>query len=117
MRVCACVCGQPDLLHLCTKLMRRGPDRLRIVTLPLSDDCELVFVGSLLSLRGEPTPMPLVDDDGNILVFNGQVRIPVARRCLLFLVVLRGSLKWRQWCVCVCLSRLMLMLMRVWIRR
>lgn len=58
------------MLSLQERVSNRGPDGT--YSMDISQD--LTFSASLLSLRGDPTFMPLSDEDGNVLVFNGQVR-------------------------------------------
>ena len=60
-------------------LMRRGPDMqskhsTSVVQSETSDPVGVDFVAAVLHLRGTVAqPQPLVDDKGNILLWNGEV--------------------------------------------
>ncbi|XP_028661900.2 asparagine synthetase domain-containing protein 1 [Erpetoichthys calabaricus] len=56
------------------KLQRRGPDCSRHVSRrDSSSGYECRFSGHVLHMRGPLTPQPLEDDDGNVLLWNGEV--------------------------------------------
>ncbi|KAG2459369.1 ASND1 protein, partial [Polypterus senegalus] len=56
------------------KLQRRGPDCSRHVSRGDSGSgYECHFSGHVLHMRGPLTPQPLEDDDGNVLLWNGEV--------------------------------------------
>lgn len=52
------------------KLQRRGPDGSREVSIPMAD-LQLDLLGTLLCMRGEPTPQPLGNEAGDWLLWNG----------------------------------------------
>ena len=57
---------------LVKRLQRRGPDGSREVCIPMaSADLQLVLLGTLLCMRGEPTPQPLGNEAGEWLLWNG----------------------------------------------
>lgn len=62
-----------DVAQLTQALAKRGPDATRTLMVEPCTDSSITMIGSLLALRGEPTPQPISDADGNILLFNGQV--------------------------------------------
>uniref|UniRef100_A0A8C4TTN7 Asparagine synthetase domain-containing protein 1 n=1 Tax=Erpetoichthys calabaricus TaxID=27687 RepID=A0A8C4TTN7_ERPCA len=56
------------------KLQRRGPDCSRHVSRrDPGSGYECRFSGHVLHMRGPLTPQPLEDDDGNVLLWNGEV--------------------------------------------
>ena len=56
------------------RLQRRGPDCLHEVCIPLSGGAlHLDLLGALLCVRGEPTPLPLGNEAGDWLLWNGNV--------------------------------------------
>ncbi|EGG14893.1 hypothetical protein DFA_10766 [Cavenderia fasciculata] len=65
------------------RLYNRGPDSLKIHQFNLSinnnnKDCnnnnvEITMISSVLGMRGPLTIQPVVDDDGNILMWNGEI--------------------------------------------
>ncbi|KAK7154461.1 hypothetical protein R3I94_007706 [Phoxinus phoxinus] len=50
----------------------RGPNCSRDITVTISD-CSLLFSAHVLHMRGCLTPQPLQDDNGNMLLWNGEV--------------------------------------------
>lgn len=56
-------------------LKRRGPNASGSITQKLSDSVEGVFFASVLWMQGcsSPTKQPLVDAEGNILLWNGDI--------------------------------------------
>lgn len=60
--------------HVYERLRHRGPDRSQDVTKSSSDpDYSCLFSAHVLHMRGSLTPQPLQDDDGNLLLWNGEV--------------------------------------------
>ncbi len=57
----------------CSCLGHRGPDAQDHVILRLTEDTSALFCGFTLHFRGELTPQPLVDDRGNVLLWNGEI--------------------------------------------
>lgn len=53
-------------------LKYRGPNCSRDITVTISD-CSLLFSAHVLHMRGCLTPQPLQDDNGNMLLWNGEV--------------------------------------------
>ena len=72
---------QQNLGDLKTYLYRRGPDSFEIHTIKLNnnnnnndDDIILSLTGAVLHLRGSNiNKQPLINDDGNVLLWNGEV--------------------------------------------
>ena len=55
-------------------LKRRGPDCLHEVCLPVAGGgLQLELLGTLLCMRGEATPLPLGNEAGDWLLWNGNV--------------------------------------------
>ena len=55
-------------------LHRRGPDCVKEVSVPIAGGrLQLDLLGTLLCMRGEPTPLPLGNDAGDWLLWNGNV--------------------------------------------
>ncbi|XP_029836712.2 asparagine synthetase domain-containing protein 1 [Ixodes scapularis] len=55
-------------------LKRRGPDGCAAEEVKLEGDATLIFLASVLGLRGRKlTPQPVRDEPGNVLVWNGEV--------------------------------------------
>lgn len=59
-------------------IRRRGPDNFSTKEKILSDHesgqtCKLILKGAVLHLRGSLTSQPLEDDEGNVLIWNGEV--------------------------------------------
>lgn len=50
------------------KLRERGPDAFNTITID-----NVTFLSSVLGLRGQLTPQPLVSAAGNVLCFNGEI--------------------------------------------
>lgn len=69
-------------------LSRRGPDGAGVWARDIGDDVgrakdEIRLGGSLLQLRGtNPSTSPLVDGEGNVLCFNGEIFSGLERLCL-----------------------------------
>ncbi|XP_077072519.1 asparagine synthetase domain-containing protein 1 [Siphateles boraxobius] len=63
-----------DPLEECVheNLKYRGPNCSRDITVTISD-CSLLFSAHVLHMRGCLTPQPLQDDNGNMLLWNGEV--------------------------------------------
>mmetsp|Transcript_11209 Transcript_11209/g.34314 ORF Transcript_11209/g.34314 Transcript_11209/m.34314 type:complete len:564 (+) Transcript_11209:120-1811(+) len=59
----------PTASQLAESVRSRGPDRLQ--TVQAQDG--LWLIASTLCLRGPPTPQPVMDEAGNMLLFNGQL--------------------------------------------
>lgn len=60
--------------HIYEKLRNRGPDHSQDITKRSSDpEYSCLFSAHVLNMRGSPTPQPLQDDDGNLLLWNGEV--------------------------------------------
>ncbi|KAI5091194.1 asparagine synthetase domain-containing protein 1 [Silurus meridionalis] len=60
--------------HVYERLRRRGPDHSQDITREVSDpEYACLFSAHVLHMRGSPTPQPLQDDDGNLLLWNGEV--------------------------------------------
>ncbi|KAF4086578.1 hypothetical protein AMELA_G00085130 [Ameiurus melas] len=60
--------------HVYERLRHRGPDRSQDVTKrSLDPDYSCLFSAHVLHMRGSLTPQPLEDDDGNLLLWNGEV--------------------------------------------
>lgn len=60
--------------HVCEKLKNRGPNSSQDVTETLSNpNCSLLFSARVLHMRGSLTPQPLQDENGNMLLWNGEV--------------------------------------------
>lgn len=60
--------------HVYEKLRNRGPDHSRDITKRSSDpEYRCLFSAHVLHMRGSLTPQPLQDDDGNLLLWNGEV--------------------------------------------
>ena len=56
------------------RLQRRGPDCLHEVCLPVGGGrLQLELLGTLLRMRGELTPLPLGNEAGDWLLWNGNV--------------------------------------------
>ncbi|XP_048050320.1 asparagine synthetase domain-containing protein 1 [Megalobrama amblycephala] len=53
-------------------LKYRGPNCSRDITVTISN-CSLLFSAHVLHMRGSLTPQPLQDDNGNMLLWNGEV--------------------------------------------
>jgi asparagine synthetase B (glutamine-hydrolysing) len=53
-------------------LLRRGPDKLNkhVISEHVS---QITFLSSVLHLRGDFTPQPIIDQSGNILIWNGEI--------------------------------------------
>lgn len=59
---------------LVNRLRRRGPDCVHEVCVPVvGSDLRLDLLGTLLCMRGEPTPLPLGNEAGDWLLWNGNV--------------------------------------------
>ena len=58
-------------------LQRRGPDLQgkveMVVNVSHSTSVKVSFEGSVLHLRGPKTQQPLVDECGNVLLWNGEI--------------------------------------------
>lgn len=55
-------------------LNARGPNfQKEYGPLPLASDLYVTFAVSVLALRGFKQEQPFVDDDGNILLYNGEI--------------------------------------------
>ena len=57
-------------------LERRGPDHTGRKDFDSKTDqgtCYLSLIGTVLHLRGKRTPQPLIDECGNILLWNGEI--------------------------------------------
>lgn len=60
---------------------RRGPDALHTLTVTITDSdvittnpIRLTFIAGVLFIRGtKPTPQPYGDDNGNLLLWNGEI--------------------------------------------
>lgn len=60
--------------HVREKLRKRGPDCSQDLTETVSDPgYSCLFSAHVLHMRGVLTPQPLRDEDGNILLWNGEV--------------------------------------------
>ncbi|XP_071500418.1 asparagine synthetase domain-containing protein 1-like [Diadema antillarum] len=62
--------------ELCSDLILLPEDQTLTGLQPQADSCPTVygtFIGQVLHLRGEPTPQPVSDDAGNILLWNGEI--------------------------------------------
>ena len=56
------------------RLQRRGPDSQYQVSLPVGGGgLQLELLGTLLCMRGELTPLPLGNEAGDWLLWNGNV--------------------------------------------
>ena len=55
------------------KLTRRGPDAQAHLEVPLTETLKARFYGTTLHFRGDLTPQPLKDEEGNILLWNGEI--------------------------------------------
>ena len=56
------------------RLKRRGPDGLHEVRVPVAGgNLQLDLLGTLLCMRGEPTPLPLGNEAGDWLLWNGNM--------------------------------------------
>ncbi|XP_050402264.1 asparagine synthetase domain-containing protein 1 [Patella vulgata] len=51
----------------------RGPDLQTNRTIELNNDFHLQLAGYVLHLRGQPTPQPLTNKDGDSLLWNGEI--------------------------------------------
>ncbi|XP_043105482.1 asparagine synthetase domain-containing protein 1 [Puntigrus tetrazona] len=58
--------------HVHENLKHRGPNSSRDITETISN-CSLLFSAHVLHMRGCLTPQPLQDDNGNMLLWNGEV--------------------------------------------
>lgn len=58
--------------RVCENLKHRGPNCSRDITVKISN-CSLLFSAHVLHMRGCLTPQPLQDDNGNMLLWNGEV--------------------------------------------
>lgn len=58
--------------HVHENLKHRGPNSSRDITETIST-CSLLFSAHVLHMRGCLTPQPLQDDNGNMLLWNGEV--------------------------------------------
>jgi len=57
-------------------LERRGPDHTGTKEFTITNDHEtfcLTLIGTVLHLRGSKTPQPLIDECGNVLLWNGEI--------------------------------------------
>lgn len=54
-------------------LEHRGPDKSQHHVFPLSRNSQGVMQGYVLHLRGTLTPQPVTDDEGNSLLWNGEI--------------------------------------------
>ncbi|XP_066541906.1 asparagine synthetase domain-containing protein 1 isoform X1 [Hoplias malabaricus] len=60
--------------HVRDRLRNRGPDCSQDITKKVSDPSyNYLFSAHVLHMRGVLTPQPLQDDDGNVLLWNGEV--------------------------------------------
>ncbi|MCJ8732936.1 hypothetical protein PDJAM_G00216910 [Pangasius djambal] len=60
--------------HVYERLRHRGPDHSRDITERASNpEYSCLFSAHVLHMRGSLTPQPLQDDDGNLLLWNGEV--------------------------------------------
>ena len=55
------------------RLKHRGPDGTRECSVKVGGCLQLHLLGTLLCMRGDPTAQPLVNDDGDHLMWNGNV--------------------------------------------
>lgn len=72
----SCVTTPQDPLekHVCEKLKNRGPNSSQDITETLSNpNCSILFSAHVLHMRGCLTPQPLQDENGNMLLWNGEV--------------------------------------------
>uniref|UniRef100_A0A672QU87 Glutamine amidotransferase type-2 domain-containing protein n=1 Tax=Sinocyclocheilus grahami TaxID=75366 RepID=A0A672QU87_SINGR len=58
--------------HVHENLKHRGPNSSHDITETISN-CSLLFSAHVLHMRGCLTPQPLQDDNGNMLLWNGEV--------------------------------------------
>ncbi|KAK2904786.1 hypothetical protein QQF64_032911 [Cirrhinus molitorella] len=58
--------------HVRENLKHRGPNSSRDITEKISK-CSLLFSAHVLHMRGCLTPQPLQDDNGNMLLWNGEI--------------------------------------------
>lgn len=83
--ICFCLFTDTEISRNCFKaisgstlpyLKRRGPDHEETKNVLVENDLgtfSLSLTGTVLHLRGRKTPQPLVDDCGNILLWNGEI--------------------------------------------
>ncbi|XP_067028707.1 asparagine synthetase domain-containing protein 1-like isoform X2 [Acropora muricata] len=83
--ICFCLFADAEISRNCFKaisdstlpyLKRRGPDHEETKNVFVENDLgtfSLSLTGTVLHLRGRKTPQPLVDDCGNILLWNGEI--------------------------------------------
>lgn len=65
-------CALHELVY--ERLRRRGPDHSQNVTQRVTNpEYSCLFSAHVLHMRGSLTPQPLQDDDGNLLLWNGEV--------------------------------------------
>ncbi|XP_059143078.1 asparagine synthetase domain-containing protein 1-like [Physella acuta] len=62
----------PDCIRI-PLLEHRGPDQSQHHVFPLSRNSQGVMQGYVLHLRGILTPQPVTDDEGNALLWNGEI--------------------------------------------
>lgn len=71
---CATAPQGPLEEHVCETLKNRGPNSSRDISETLSNpNCSLLFSAHVLHMRGCLTPQPLQDENGNTLLWNGEV--------------------------------------------
>ncbi|CAF0869194.1 unnamed protein product [Adineta ricciae] len=73
--ICFCLHTQPNVAPIdYTPLNARGPDfQKQYGPIALTPDLYVTFAVSVLSIRGFKQEQPFVDDDGNILIYNGEI--------------------------------------------
>ncbi|CAH1788335.1 unnamed protein product [Owenia fusiformis] len=68
-----CSCNDDRHKTIEERLARRGPDMQICVEQRLADAVTGYFTGCVLHLQGSPTPQPVLDKDGNVLLWNGEI--------------------------------------------
>ena len=62
-----------DYINANSFISRRGPDVHDGVKYTLWSKVQALFVGFVLHLRGDLTPQPLTNDNGDLLLWNGEI--------------------------------------------
>ena len=66
-------CFQAKVLIKTSKIRRRGPNAEHIIEEKLWSDIPTLFGGFVLHIRGDITPQPLRNRNGDLLLWNGEI--------------------------------------------